>query len=171
MRGADATAHAIRVYVHTCACSCTDTAEERVAAGSVGGRGRALHVARKLVPNYSDFLINVSVDDDGACRVRLSSPSFFLYRARVYTRYTYSRSGQGEGALLAIPDCTIRKSARSDIRYRENHSLIIPSPAARRIRETRLCALQNIFSRACNRDESDPVYCYIARDDANESSK
>lgn len=28
---------------------------------------RVLHVAQKLVPNYSDFLINVSADDDGAC--------------------------------------------------------------------------------------------------------
>lgn len=28
---------------------------------------RVLHVARKLVPNYSDFLINASADDDGAC--------------------------------------------------------------------------------------------------------
>lgn len=31
------------------------------------GAERVLHVAQKLVPNYSDFLINVSADDDGAC--------------------------------------------------------------------------------------------------------
>lgn len=57
------------------------------------GAERVLHVARKLVPNYSDFLINVSADDDGACGSSFLSLFFPLPR-------TYA---QLESA--AIPDC------------------------------------------------------------------
>lgn len=40
---------------------------------------RVLHVAQKLVPNYSDFLINVSADDDGASAGCVFPPPLFSF--------------------------------------------------------------------------------------------
>lgn len=57
---------------------------------------RVLHVARKLVPNYSDFLINASADNDGACGSSFFSPAFFFVsyaaRARTHTQLEHGRS-------------------------------------------------------------------------------
>lgn len=57
---------------------------------------RVLHVAQKLVPNYSDFLINVSADNDGACGSSFLSLFFPLPR----THAQLARES------AAIPDCS-----------------------------------------------------------------
>jgi len=43
-----------------------------------GSERNEFYVAQKLVPNYSDFLINVSADDDGACESSFLSLFFPL---------------------------------------------------------------------------------------------